>query len=482
MPGGQFESAERKSPRAVGPPAPLDGSGAIGSTTARLLRLQRTVGNRATATLLSSRSSARLGAIPPRMAIQRQLVVNGKEVTRPEDLATELGEDFEAMQKGIQKLVDLPGKPVNLTLDQLKDVIKYTKRGAMPTDTAAKLAVLQLVSYGAWTNPGVKAVSAAAYSTGSMKNLKNLGTLLKYHQKNTENLKVAGVTFELMSARMDLLNMGGAAVINNVIHIHTSAMTEPWEKFARLVVHEMGHATFQRALVRGEGLSDAANEGSAKPDEKALVEDGKLFYEAWQIIRQKPQYFYLTEMPDYGPKSKGKERQEYLRDKFTEFCAESFMHLGLHKEELQEHIGRIPPEAGNVKQAWQSAMRVLLKYESQMFTPAEDDEPVADDAEKADKQPAPSMQADIRNSHYMVTLQELRSAMPQPGRELEDTNAVEATLKRLRGLWRLLTPAHRAEHRDATLMVLDQFLWQVRRRRPPQAVIGPELDFAELIV
>jgi hypothetical protein len=50
----------------------------------------------------------------------------------------------------------------------------------------------------------------------------------------------------------------------------------------------------------------------------------------------------------------------------------------------------------------------------------------------------------------------------------------------VREAWRGLTPDGQKRHRLEALAMLDQFMWKVHRRRPAQAHLGSELEFAGL--
>jgi hypothetical protein len=59
----------------------------------------------------------------------------------------------------------------------------------------------------------------------------------------------------------------------------------------------------------------------------------------------------------------GEGRQNYLAAQFTEFCADSFMHVALKKQELEAHVKSVPNTENSVKSAWENALSILTKYE-----------------------------------------------------------------------------------------------------------------------
>ena len=153
-------------------------------------------------------------------------------------------------------------------------------------------------------------------------------------------------------------------MIENRIHLDTSTMAErDAEGFKKTAIHESGHATFQRLLITGEGWTEEANKATAAPDPRALDADGQRFYAAWLVLRARPQYFFVTDLPGGRAEATGPGRQGYLAGQFTEFCADSFMHIALKKDELEAHVEGLPDTEPAVKSAWETALSVLKKHE-----------------------------------------------------------------------------------------------------------------------
>jgi hypothetical protein len=172
-------------------------------------------------------------------------------------------------------------------------------------------------------------------------------------------------------------------------------------------------------------------------------------------------------MPGNAAESRGAGRGGYLAKQFTEFCAESFMHLALKKAALLDHVTKIPDEEADVKAAWQSALGVLLKYESQLL-----------------KGQAGGASATLtkhrKTTTFVQTLEKLKAGLKGPELEVANIDEVKKNLEALRAAWQTLAPDDRAQLRSEALTVLDDYIMRVQRRRPAQANLGSELGFAGL--
>jgi hypothetical protein len=399
--------------------------------------------------------------------------LNGTERARVEDVQADLGGDYAALQQTVQELISLPGSPVKVTTAELKEVDAFRTRRQRPTSRAAMVAAVRLLSQGAWTftattGLGLRPTLAVLDSATWQANLGSLGDFLKRNPNVGRNLEAADVDWALLSKHQFIGSFGGAAVIDDRIHIEQWLLGEGGQGFLRMAVHEAGHATFQRMLLTGINWSVEADYGNQAPDDNALEADGQTFYQAWQVIRQKPQFFFVVDMPGDASEATGAGRQGYLARKFSEFCADSFMHLALKKADLQAHVQNLPGSETDVRKAWHNALAVLLKYEGQILGG------VGDGGRE-------TLVSHRKSQEFAAVLQELKEGLK--GSELavpDNLDAVKTLLERLRLAWQGMTPTDRARHRGEALSTLDRYILKVQRRRPAQANLGSELGFAGL--
>lgn len=418
-----------------------------------VVTLQRTIGNHATGALL-----------------QRTLILDGRQRDKAEEVRADLGNDFDAMRDTVDGLISVPGPPVKLsTAAALKQVHACVTTGTRPIDREAVLATIQLISHGAWARAGTAGIRAAFAILNDprvMANLAELGDFLRDNPNVVENLKAAGVRWELFSTHQSIGAFGGGAVIDERIHIANSVLTAK-KGFTKMAIHEAGHATFQRMLITGEKWTDEANYGNEPPDDKALAADGRKFYEAWQVLRSKPQYFYVTDMPGTEAAATGAGRQNYLAAQFTEFCADSFMHMALKKHALLAHVAKLPDTEADVQAAWRSALSVLLKYEDRMLG-------------ENTGAGAAAIVGHKSNLRFMAVVEELKAALTGPELEVANVDDARKHLISLREAWNGLTPEAQARHRSTALTTLDQYIMKVQRRRPAQSNLASELNFPGL--
>jgi hypothetical protein len=446
-----------------------------------VLGLQRTIGNQAVSRMLS-RAAPRPGLRGGRLSrvmLQRDLELGGKPRATAEDVRADLGGDFGQMRDTVEALITLPVVVKLPTAAALREVhafwtdraAKYPKR---PDSKEATLAILQLLSQGVWTytrteGRHMKPIWDAFDTVNVRTNLGALGDFLRANPNVVANLKAAGVGWELMSTNSQLEKMGGAAVIGERIHMGSwiVGMGDP-KGFKKLAIHESGHATFQRMLITGEGWTDAANRGNEAPDERALDADGRRFYDAWSVLRKQPEFFFIVDVPGSGPEAKGDGRAGYLAGQFTEFCADSFMHMALKKDDLADHVDSLPDTEVAVKRAWQDALSILRKYEPQIL------------GRQAGAGVA-TIVGHKSNLRFKAVVSELKKALGDT-RLLQAADSAQARkhLDSLREAWNGLTAAGRARHRTEALTTLDDYMVKVLRRRPAQVHLGSELGFAGL--
>jgi len=412
-----------------------------------------------------SRPSARVG---PRHGalLQRKLILNGTQRDTADDVRADLGTDFDAMQDLVEALINLPRASVRISTAALRELEAFRTSGTMPNSREARVATLQLLTHGAWTytetsGRGALTTINAFNTPGILENLSQLGEFLDDNPNVIVNLTAAGVGWELMSKHPQIGNFGGGAVIEDRIHIADSVLAQ--KGFMRMVIHEAGHATFQRLLLTGKKWTDAANRGTEPPHAAALTATGHKFYKAWKVLRDRPEFFFIVDMPGSATASRGDGRRAYLAEQFTEFCADSFMHFALKEAQLRDHVDRLPDTEVAVQEAWQQALSVLELYEAHILGDT-----------------AGGAAAMLASHRFTAALEELTIALRGPGLEVPNLKTVHNLLKRLRGAWQGLTPHGRQRHRSEALTALDMYVMKVQRRRPAQLHLGSELGFAGL--
>jgi hypothetical protein len=445
------------------------------TTPTDALRLQRTIGNQAASRVLSgaARPPRRRAARVSGAVLQRDLVLNGRSRATAEEVRQDLGADFDAMRGTVDALIGLPVVVKLGTAGALREVHAFWTNRTRPASREAMAAGLQLLSHGAWTHTRTQGTAAKpifdAFNTPAvMTNLADLGAFLRANPNVGANLAAAGVGWELMSTHSQITGFGGAAVIKDRIHIDPSTLAETSpEGLKRTAVHEAGHGSFQRMLITGEGWTDAANTALEQPAERALDADGRRLYDAWRVLRQRPEFFFVVQMPGGRSESSGEGRQKYLAGQFTEFCADSFMHMALKKNELVAHVAGLPDTEPAVKSAWQTALSILTQYEPQIL------------GRQAGAGVA-TLVGHRSNLRFIAVIEQLKAALR--GRTLEAAEPEQARMHvdSLREAWNGLTPAGRERHRREALTTLDQFMWKVLRRRPAQVHVGSELGFVGL--
>jgi hypothetical protein len=245
------------------------------------------------------------------------------------------------------------------------------------------------------------------YSSVSKANLhpaqaRALNDVLKRFPKFVERLKrsIKGVKFGSGTGK----EFGGGVFKDGVIEIASLEWT-PAEGFARIFVHETGHATFQRALLKDvdlPGIVDsgaivdllarraaleatnnavqASSPGTVKQPHPELVaisrrlreggalnmfnamsDDAKAFYRAWGVLRRNGGEYMLG--VDLGGGVDAAQRRKYQAGAFKEFCAETFMLKAMG--DLDSHLSvlrtrtDIPSE---VHTAWESVQKIQTKY------------------------------------------------------------------------------------------------------------------------
>jgi hypothetical protein len=233
-----------------------------------------------------------------------------------------------------------------------------------------KRDILQLISRSTYTNPittGLKSKKTLdIFNTPEIfLNVKRLGDRFTLHPKLQDYLNNQKVGFVWLSNEAGhtgggtTAGHGGAAVINNAVHLSPSVCTDP--AFQQYTFHEIGHVSLQRWLTNDQTLPE---DESKNPPRAKLSDLGKTFLDAWNVLRDpaNKQYFFVPNDLGIGAKA---DRPDYLAGGFNEFCAESCMHMVLMPAELKTYVANLqqsnaPPA---VKNAYASALTVLDQFE-----------------------------------------------------------------------------------------------------------------------
>ncbi|AVT28398.1 hypothetical protein C6361_01555 [Plantactinospora sp. BC1] len=205
---------------------------------------------------------------------------------------------------------------------------------------------------------------------------------------------------------------GGGAYLDGVVHLQDLKHVAP-DAFLRLVLHETGHATFQRILLADRTMPLTLDDGSAIGQllrrvvlrqtygytpagppprsewrnaqrwgtgltellaiETSLLEnrvldgwrgmsaDAKRLYHAWLLLREADGAELLG--LDLGAGRRPDNRREYQAGKFTEFCAEVFMQAATG--EVTSHLAVLEQRGDvdeEVKNAWRTVRDVLATH------------------------------------------------------------------------------------------------------------------------
>ncbi|MGD9932219.1 MAG: hypothetical protein AB7T37_00730 [Dehalococcoidia bacterium] len=356
-----------------------------------MLELQRTLGNRAVVRELD-RQAAAAGSVPRGAAIQRSLAIDGQAVAAadslPADVETALaasGVPPEICKTIVHEAVIDPGFGHNLSAGELVVVVKDVYRGlqnvwagapsGVTPGSAGRLVkrVNEGIVGGQLTLPGRGNAHFKVQQSLPESQSAALAGFLNMHPDFKNQLK--GVKFKFGSEAFEVKNLGGLFTRDNTVHIEPQ--DDP-EAFMKLLLHELGHATFQKMLL--EDPSAALGEAAAKdtpagPEEalqsvdkvleqrtKPLNDDGKKLYDAWRALKAAgATSLFAVRIGERGEQ----DRREYQAANFNEFCAETFMHVARDQDAWLAHIGAIVGDAdmpNAIKDAWKAVRDILAKY------------------------------------------------------------------------------------------------------------------------
>jgi hypothetical protein len=248
-----------------------------------------------------------------------------------------------------------------------------------------------------------------------------LNDYLQRHPGFLAYLKSKGIDFVLASDKTSAYGEG--VYINGTIYLGDGLNSETPEVFLRMLLHEVGHATYQRAVLPNDklppasspdkepSLPDVLNSGraadlldkhqalsealaqaqaAAQPDQglvtrlqgqiaaietelgdsggadawNGLPDDAKTLYNAWLVLRQGNGQHLLG--LDLGTGRGRNQRLSYQAGTFTEFVAETFMQAATG--EINDFLYTLvhdPNTPRDVREAWMDAARVLDKHAQQ---------------------------------------------------------------------------------------------------------------------
>lgn len=243
----------REAGEATDPGARDPGSPWIAAQRARIERVfgVRGAGDRPAAADLAGATVPAPGRMDGASAepVQRVLRLDDQ----PIDDAGALEDLDEDLQDLAAEFIALPGPAVEFTRAQLGQVDQFLEAGTRPADRAAIVATVRLVSAGTFTGSERRSLETFN-SPRVMENLGAYGSFLRENPNLRTTLGEQGVGFEMGSTHGLPGGMGGAAVIDDTIHVSDDVLMSDPEHFLRTAVHETGHASFQRLLLTVHGL------------------------------------------------------------------------------------------------------------------------------------------------------------------------------------------------------------------------------------
>jgi hypothetical protein len=222
-------------------------------------------------------------------------------------------------------------------------------------------------------------------------------------------LDAGGLTYKFDSRTAKL--HGDGVFIDGVIHLGALNLETPGV-FLRLLLHETGHATYQRSILppdefpegklpafwdkgeapdayreREELLEEAEELGLSPTDQPyaakiaaidadlakndaesvwaKMPEDTKTLYQAWTWLRTEGGR-HLLGLDLGGTNRHEADRLDYQAKTFTEFCAETFMQAATG--DLNAHLIKVmndPNASAEIQEAWMNTARVLDKHAEQ---------------------------------------------------------------------------------------------------------------------
>ncbi|GHG14295.1 MULTISPECIES: hypothetical protein [Amycolatopsis] len=337
-----------------------------------LIGLQQAAGNRAVSGLLVRTRQADAGR-PGDVPVQRVLSWCGKPVAAYEDVPEEdrnqittalerdCGKAFgEFARMVIGAMIDDPGRynvpdkgAAGIIVKNIKEMLHaYSMQDLSKISSNNNL--LRIVERllenekhrGDLESKNLKTSRAGLVSA---RNIRKFNELLNKNPKFVDYLKKAGIKISFSSS--DARNLGSLYVHDSkTVHLSPEADEASPGVFLRLLLHEMGHASFERMLMN--------------TDLRILNEDGRVFHDAWTVLRRNDgRYMFGLDLGYVGTPD---ARKVYQAQRFEEFCAESFMYRVTESDLLKRHVNELNEPSKDVPQdirdAWSKAIVILDKY------------------------------------------------------------------------------------------------------------------------
>lgn len=361
------------------PPSPP----ALQRDHASILELQKTVGNRAVLRLVNAR-----GAAPGPAPLQRKLAMDGAEIASFAEFKKLAWFDEWLPRSGISEgqvkqvvdtMIAVLGFDYGWTAAEFQEkapqVWAAYKDDTVPTVDPIRLKQLVNLMHQESVVGKLKVTgSGSAYKrlislAGlSDSNVTALNKHMEGHPGLSELATKHGLQIKFNSPTAKGLR-GMYTKGNKTAHVEGDVSTVRSDYFLRTLIHEMGHGTFQRELLKGE-LEEATNKGKvdsilmSEAEQGKFTDDGALFFKAWEVLRQNSadRMFGMS----LGTDSTDEEsRRNYQAATFTEFCAESFMHMAVEESALATFVINLARRKGTPREvlvAWRDVLRILQKY------------------------------------------------------------------------------------------------------------------------
>jgi hypothetical protein len=340
-------------------------SPAVPPAAACALRLQRTAGNQAVSRLLARTRQADAGEAG-NLPVQRTLSWGGRTVAAYEDLPENDrdriakaidGEYGMFVQPVVEAMIDdnvLHKVSIEVIVKEIPEIAElyFAKNMSKlssnnPRNRIAR-RLLENDRQADRLQSKLKKTLHAELVPG--RNLRGFNDFLDANPAFVDYLINAniGIIFRSSQAR----DLGGLYVhAAKTVHLEDGVEGTSPGIFLRLLLHEMGHASFQQMLMT--------------TDPGVLNQDEQAFRDAWTVLRRNDGQYLLG--LDLGQSGEPGARKKYQADDFMEFCAENFMHRVTAPDLLSRHLIAINKPSNRVPQdirdAWRDAIAILDKYE-----------------------------------------------------------------------------------------------------------------------
>lgn len=334
-----------------------------------LHRLQRTIGNQAVCRMLSMIPGRAVDA-PVGPVVQRRLVVDGVALGEYSDLPEQATTSILAgtkqppfaVQAVIEAMIDDPMVMRRSVDDLILEIPRVCtlawgedEKALAGTDDAARIARRMKEDQAQHTRLQNTLPKVVGRPFPGGRQLRPVNEFFAAHPALARLLSDAGIWISFGTAPKTF----GGLYVHDKLTIHTDPMISdsPPSVFLRLLLHEVGHATFERMLL-GEGDQLLAVPG-----------DAQTLHAAWNVLRQNSGRYMLG--LSLGEGRSATERKSYQARTFAEFCAECFMMRIADPDRLNHYVRHINsprnPIPSEVRQAWRDVVVILDTYERRIM-------------------------------------------------------------------------------------------------------------------